>query len=96
MPHIFSFLHCAIMKIIVIIAFLAIIASLGSALYHLVKRKDGDQSKKTAQALTFRIGLSVLLFVLLFIAYASGIIQPHGIGARIQQSHTEHNASQKP
>jgi O-antigen/teichoic acid export membrane protein len=72
-----------IIKSIVIIAFLLIIASLGSALYHLVKRGDQEQSEKTARALTFRIGLSVLLFILIFIAYASGLIQPEGIGARI-------------
>jgi ABC-type nitrate/sulfonate/bicarbonate transport system substrate-binding protein len=75
-----------IIKTFVIIAFLLIILSLGSALYHLVKR-DGDaaHSEKTVKALTFRIGLSVLLFILIFIAYATGFIQPEGIGARIHQ-----------
>lgn len=76
-------------KTLVIVVFLAIIVSLGSALFHLVKRPDGEQSQKTARALTFRIGLSLLLFVMLFIAYATGLLQPHGIGARIQQSHAE-------
>lgn len=84
------------MKIIVIVAFLAIIVSLGSALFHLVKRPDGDQSQKTAQALTFRIGLSLLLFILLFIAYATGLLQPHGIGAGIQQTHSENAVNRKP
>lgn len=94
---IFSLLNCVLlMKIIVIIAFLAILVSLGSALYHLVKRPDGEQSEKTAKALTYRIGLSLLLFVLLFAAYATGFLQPHGIGARIQQSHSEIPSNQKP
>jgi hypothetical protein len=30
------------------------------------------------QALTFRIGLSVALFVVLFIAWYAGILTPHG------------------
>jgi hypothetical protein len=79
-------------KSLVIIAFLAIIASLGSALYHLVKRGDEEQSAKTAQALTVRIGLSVVLFILIFIAYATGLIQPEGIGARI---HAPQNSPSK-
>lgn len=73
-----------IIKSIVILAFLLIILSLGSALYHLVKGGTQAQSEKTAKALTFRIGLSVALFILLFIAYASGLVKPEGIGARIQ------------
>ena len=78
-----------IIKIVVIIAFLFIIASLGSALYHLVKHSDQEQSEKTAKALTFRIGLSVLLFILIFIAYATGLIKPEGIGARIHHLPTQ-------
>lgn len=72
-----------LIKIVVIVAFLLIIASLGSALYHLVKHGEQQQSEKTVKALTVRIGLSVLLFALIFIAYASGLIKPEGIGARI-------------
>lgn len=78
-----------IIKSIVIVAFLLIIISLGSALYHLVKHGDQEQSEKTAKALTFRIGLSVMLFILIFIAYASGWIKPEGIGARIHHLPTQ-------
>lgn len=85
-----------LIKTLVIVAFIAILVSLGSALFHLVKRKDGEESKKTAQALTFRIGLSLLLFILLFVAYATGLLQPHGIGARIQQSHSDNSTMPKP
>ena len=70
-------------KIIIIIAFIAILFSLGSALFHLVKHEE--QSKKTVNALTFRIGLSILLFIFLFIAIATGLITPHGIGSRLHQ-----------
>lgn len=74
-----------LIKTIAIIAFLAILFSLGKALYHLVKTKDEAQSQKTAKALTYRIGLSLGLFVLLIIALLLGLYQPSGIGARIQQ-----------
>jgi hypothetical protein len=64
-------------KIIVIIVLFAIVFSLGSALFHLSSGK-GD-SKKMARALTIRIGLSVVLFALLMLAWKVGLIQPHGI-----------------
>jgi len=85
-----------LIKIITILAFLAIIISLGSALFHIVKHKDDADSRKTAQALTKRIGLSVALFVLLFIAYVTGLIQPHGIGARIHANQNPPTASPQP
>ena len=82
-------------KTLAIVAFLAIVVSLGSALFHLVKYSEAEHSRKTAKALTFRIGLSLVLFILLFIAYATGMFQPHGLGARIQQGHSENPANQK-
>jgi hypothetical protein len=50
------------------------VLSLGSALVHLVR--DKGESKKMARALTIRVALSVLLFVLLMVAWALGWIQP--------------------
>ena len=76
-------------KIIAIIIFLIIIVSLGTALFHLVKHTDSIESAKIAKALTIRIGISLILFILLFIAYATGILQPQGIGAKIQQFQDE-------
>jgi len=73
-----------IIKSLIIIAFILILISLGSALYHLVNRKSGDQSQKTLRDLTFRIGLSMLLFIFLFIAVATGIFEPHGLGEGMQ------------
>jgi len=72
-----------IIKIVVIIAFILIIISLGSALFHLVNRKTEEPSEKTVKALTFRITLSILLFIFVFIAVATGIFKPHGIGAKM-------------
>jgi len=74
-------------KVLIIIAFLFIVYNLAMALFYLVKRKENDieASKKTAKALTWRIGLSLSLFLLIILAYALGLIEPKGIGARMQQ-----------
>ena len=64
-------------KTIVILIFFAILGSLGSGLLFLVK--DKGQSDRTVRALTVRIGLSIGLFILLFILFASGVITPHGV-----------------
>ena len=62
-------------KIIVIAIFLGIVAAMGSALYFLVKDRDG--SDRLARALTWRVGISVGLFALLFVLWWAGLIQPH-------------------
>lgn len=82
-----------LLKTFAIIIFLAIIFSLGNALFHLVKAKDEEQSRKTAKALTFRVGLSLLLFIILAVALLLGLFQPTGIGARIQQQHLTPNSA---
>jgi len=65
---------------IIIIALLAFIFfSLASALYYLVRGEKGD-STRIVKALTWRISLSSVLFVLLIIAFALGWITPHSIG----------------
>ena len=64
-------------KFLVIAIFIAIVASLASALVFMVK--DRGQSDRTAKALTLRIGVSVCLFALLFILWWLGFITPHGI-----------------
>ena len=60
------------MKIVVILLLLAIVASLGSALFFLVT--DQGRSKRTVRALTVRIGLSLALFLLLMAGYYFGFI----------------------
>jgi hypothetical protein len=72
-------------KLIAIIVFIIILASLASALFHLVKAKTPADSAKILKALTLRISLSVLVFIGIFIAFATGLLEPHGIGARIEQ-----------
>ena len=65
------------MKIFVAIAFLLIIASLGSALFYLLR--DKGQSNNTVKALALRVGLSVALFISLLIAHWLGWIETSGL-----------------
>ncbi len=65
------------LKFLIVAVLLAIVASLGSGLFFLLR--DGSDSRRMVKALTLRITLSVALFVLLLIAWANGLIQPHGI-----------------
>jgi hypothetical protein len=65
-----------ITKIIVILFLLAIVGSLFSGLFFLMK--DKGTSERTVRALTVRVSLSVLLFILLMIGFATGLLQPHG------------------
>lgn len=69
-----------LVKMIIILFLLVIIYSLGSALYYLTHERNDADASRVIKALTWRIGLSLLLFGLLFVAYALGWIQPHGIG----------------
>ena len=64
-------------KILVIAIFLGILISMASALVFLIK--DKGQSNRTLRALTVRIVVSVALFVLLFVLWALGLINPHGV-----------------
>lgn len=60
------------MKIIVMLMLAAIFASLFSALFFLFRDRSG--STRMVKALTYRISLSIGLFVLLIIAHYFGII----------------------
>ena len=64
-------------KVLVIVIFFGILLSLGSALFFVVK--DKGSTDRAVRALSFRIGISVGLFALLFVLWMAGIIEPHGI-----------------
>jgi hypothetical protein len=69
------------MTYLVIIAFVAIIGSLGAALFFMLKG-GGDEGKRKnsmANALAFRVGFSILLFVCILLAWKLGYIHPTGI-----------------
>ncbi len=64
-------------KLAVVFILIAIVGSLGSAMLFLVR--DKGQGDRTLKALTWRIGLSVALFALLFVFWGLGWIEPHGV-----------------
>ena len=66
-----------IFKIVIVLLLVVIIASLSSGMIFLVR--DKGQSSRTVKSLTIRIVLSIFLFILLFIGFKAGWIQPHGI-----------------
>ena len=71
------------MKYLVILAFVAIIGSLGSALYFMMRDGQDGKAKTSnmARALAFRVGFSILLFVCILVAWKFGLIRPTGIPA---------------
>jgi Protein of unknown function (DUF2909) len=64
--------------VIAVIFFVAILASLGVALFALFRR--GDNSQLMLRALTIRVSLSVLFFLLLLFGWYFGLLKPHGLG----------------
>jgi hypothetical protein len=64
------------MKPLIVMTLLAIIASMGHALFTM--SSGPTESKRMVQALTIRVGLSVALFALLMIGWYFGLISPHG------------------
>ena len=76
------------MKIFVTLAFVLILISLAAALFFMMrgKRREGMsdeqvRAKRMAQALTMRIGVSVLLFLIVLVSYSLGWIHPTGFAA---------------
>jgi putative copper export protein len=67
-----------LIKFLIVILFILIVGSLISAMFHLLTSTENND--KTLRALKFRIGLSVLAFVILIISALLGWIEPHGIG----------------
>lgn len=64
-------------KAIILIVMLIILIALGSSLFFLVH--DEGKTQRTVKALTWRIGLSLVLFLFLFLAFSMGWIKPHGV-----------------
>ncbi len=71
------------MKYLVALGFLAILASLGSALFFMMKDgRDGKpKTSNMARALALRVGFSILIFVCILLAWKLGYIHPTGIQA---------------
>ena len=68
------------LKTLLVVAFLiAIIWNLGAGLYYMLT--DKGESKRTVNALTKRIALSVVLILLLALAIKMGWVVPHWVGS---------------
>ena len=65
-------------RLLVVGILLAILISLGRALWYLSTGR-GD-SRRMLRALSWRVGLSLALFALLLYAANRGWITPHGVG----------------
>lgn len=67
------------LKTLLIIAFLILILwNLGAGLYYMLV--DKGQSKRTVNALTRRIVLSIALILIVALSIRMGWITPHGVG----------------
>jgi hypothetical protein len=70
------------MKIIIALAFVAILAALASAGIFMIKRgSDGQPAPKDrmARALAIRVGISVSIFLFVLLSYFMGWIEPTGL-----------------
>lgn len=69
------------MKYLVIVGFIAILGSLASALFFMMRDgRDGrPKTSNMARALGLRVGFSILLFVCILLAWKLGYIHPTGI-----------------
>lgn len=65
------------MKYVILVFFIFILYSLGSALFYMMK--DGKGSKRMVKALTFRVALSLLMFLFLIFSFWMGWIKPTGV-----------------
>jgi Protein of unknown function (DUF2909) len=75
------------MTYLAIIGFIAILGSLGAAMFFMLKGGENDKqdgkakANKMAKALAFRVGFSILLFICILVAWHLGYIHPTGIAA---------------
>ncbi|WP_195812355.1 twin transmembrane helix small protein [Xylophilus rhododendri] len=69
------------MKLLIALGFLAILASLGAALFFMLRdgREGRPKSGGMARALALRVGFSVLLFICILVAWKMGYIRPTGL-----------------
>jgi hypothetical protein len=73
--------------LLALVCLLVIVASLGTGLFHLSRGSEQD-SAKLLRALTVRIALSLVLFVMLMLAWYFGLITPHTLQGAPQPPHS--------
>ena len=72
-------------QVLIGLAFVGILGSLASALFYMMKKDRPDQAddpKRAAhmvRALALRVGISIVLFICILLAWKLGYIQPSGL-----------------
>ena len=64
------------MKVVIAVVMLGVVASLGHALF--VMSSGPDHSGRMVRALTVRVALSLVLFIVLIVGWQLGLIEPQG------------------
>lgn len=76
-----------LMKIVILSLLVVILYTLASSLWFLVR--DSGQGTDVVRRLSWRIGLSVLLFLFLWVAYQLGWIEPNSGPVRMPPAQTQ-------
>lgn len=66
-----------LIKLLIVLTLIAIVFSLGAGFFALMREKNDSSSRGTVRALSWRIGLSLLLFILIILGIATGVIEPN-------------------
>jgi hypothetical protein len=75
------------MKVVIVAFLVVILYTLASSLWFLVR--DSGESTDVVRRLSWRIGLSVLLFLFLWVAYQLGWIEPNSGPVRMPPPQTQ-------
>ena len=65
-------------KLLIVLFMVVIVYNLGAGLFYMMT--DKGKTDRTVRALTWRIGLSVFLILLIIVGIATGVIKPHDLG----------------
>ena len=65
-------------KLLIVLFMVVIVYNLGAGLFYMMT--DKGKTDRTVRALTWRIGLSVFLILLIIVGIATGVIKPHDVG----------------
>jgi succinate dehydrogenase/fumarate reductase cytochrome b subunit len=67
-----------LIKVLIVLFLIVIVYNLGAGLFYMMT--DKGKTDRTVRALTWRIGLSVFLILLIIVGILTGAIQPHNLG----------------